>query len=319
VIASIAVAAAATALGGKKKKKKKTTTEPEWDDLESGEDEDEHEQPVPEPQSKKPNWESGIRTTTRGGERKKDPEWDDSESEDEKIASKSVTLERESGNAFGSDDEERIPKRRRTRHSVADRAVGSAKRSRGGDRSEDKDDYNDNLTIKPHGGTHRPSREVLGWIRTMSPMDQRKHVNVGMRVKVRFKDNVWYGGIIARVLSLGHKIKINFDDGTVEVSDFPDRDIVVDDQGNGRHRVDAQKFIPLREPLLSSNDNDSEQDENEGEKEEGDSPPQANRANPDSSDSNDSFDTDEEEELGALIYRSSLTAQGTATTNNRQS
>eukprot|EP00580_Thalassiosira_gravida_P011430 CAMPEP_0201640276 /NCGR_PEP_ID=MMETSP0493-20130528/21421_1 /ASSEMBLY_ACC=CAM_ASM_000838 /TAXON_ID=420259 /ORGANISM="Thalassiosira gravida, Strain GMp14c1" /LENGTH=80 /DNA_ID=CAMNT_0048113911 /DNA_START=28 /DNA_END=267 /DNA_ORIENTATION=+ len=80
----------------------------------------------------------------------------------------------------------------------------------------------------------------------MSSIDQRKHVNDGMRVKVRFKDNVWYGGMIASVLSLGHKIKISFDDGTVEVSDFPDRDIVVDDQDNGRHRVDAQNFIPVR-------------------------------------------------------------------------
>ena len=54
----------------------------------------------------------------------------------------------------------------------------------------------------------------------------------------------WYGGIISDVGSGGKKIRIKYDDGTSEISDFPDKDIVVDSEGNGHHRVPAHAFIP---------------------------------------------------------------------------
>lgn len=79
----------------------------------------------------------------------------------------------------------------------------------------------------------------------MPPDEQRENVWRGMRVKVRFDDNVWYGGSITGVLSLD-KIKIEYDDGTEEVSDFPDNDIVIDIQNDGSHCVNAKAFVPLR-------------------------------------------------------------------------
>ena len=45
----------------------------------------------------------------------------------------------------------------------------------------------------------------------------------------------WYGGVIVNVANKGKKIKIEYDDGTSEVADFPDRDIIVDDVNNGCH------------------------------------------------------------------------------------
>lgn len=76
------------------------------------------------------------------------------------------------------------------------------------------------------GATEQPTREVLTWVQTMSKSEQRKHIAQGLMVKVRFEDNVWYGGTIARVLNGKSQVAINFDDGTHEVSNFPDIDIV---------------------------------------------------------------------------------------------
>ena len=61
----------------------------------------------------------------------------------------------------------------------------------------------------------------------------------------------WYGGVISDVGSGGKKIRIKYDDGTSEISDFPDKDIVVDSEGNGHHRVSADAFIPpIMVPML---------------------------------------------------------------------
>ena len=54
----------------------------------------------------------------------------------------------------------------------------------------------------------------------------------------------WYGGLVTRVSTGGSKIRIKYDDGTSEVSKFPDKDVIVDDAGNGEHRVSAGRFIP---------------------------------------------------------------------------
>lgn len=192
----------------------------------------------------------------------------------------------------------------------------SAKRN-----TSDNDD--DSIVHKSYGGTDRPTRVVLTWVRAnMSDRKQRRHVHVGMRVKVRFKGSVWYGGITAGVIDRGQKIKIRFDDGTEEVSDFPDGDIIIDDQNNGRHHVDAQAFIPP-----SSNGDPEEEEEGENDEVEGkdtsaeDNSPDihvsmvasgtsTNLADSQQTNQNDSHhDSDEEEELGALIYRSSRMAK----------
>ena len=54
----------------------------------------------------------------------------------------------------------------------------------------------------------------------------------------------WYGGLVTRVSTGGSKIRIKYDDGTSEVSKFPDKDVIVDETGNGEHRVAAGRFIP---------------------------------------------------------------------------
>jgi len=50
------------------------------------------------------------------------------------------------------------------------------------------------------GSTDKPTREILAWVRSMSGEDQRKHVTPGLRVKVRFSNNIWYGGVIQNVV-----------------------------------------------------------------------------------------------------------------------
>ena len=101
-----------------------------------------------------------------------------------------------------------------------------------------------------------PSPELVVWMRGLSIKKQKKHVAAGMRVKVRFATNVrkrdgkivrrlkWYGGLVTKVSTGGSKIRIKYDDGTSEVSKFPDKDIIVDDTGNGEHLESAQRFIP---------------------------------------------------------------------------
>lgn len=46
------------------------------------------------------------------------------------------------------------------------------------------------------------------------------------------------------VSSEGKLIRIKYDDGTQEVADFPDKDIIVDAEANGRHKVSAEAFLP---------------------------------------------------------------------------
>jgi len=100
-----------------------------------------------------------------------------------------------------------------------------------------------------------PIAEVIEWSRTMPIKKARKHVAPGLRVKVRFATKVkrdgviirkkkWFGGRVAAASKEGSKIRIKYDDGTAEISKFPDKDVVVDDTLNGEHAVNANKFIP---------------------------------------------------------------------------
>lgn len=58
------------------------------------------------------------------------------------------------------------------------------------------------------------------------------------------KKKIWYGGRVTAVSKKGSKIKIKYDDGTTEISKFPDKDVVVDAAMNGEHSVPADRFIP---------------------------------------------------------------------------
>ena len=54
--------------------------------------------------------------------------------------------------------------------------------------------------------------------------------------------------MVASSLEQGSLIKIDFDDGTKEKCRFPDRDVIVDDVDNGRHRqgclMNSSAFVP---------------------------------------------------------------------------
>jgi len=214
------------------------------------------------------------------------------------------------------------------------------KRSKNEDTSDD--DISGSSDDENQYDTERPTREVLKWVRAMDPDEQRNFVSVGMRVKVRFDDNLWYGGVIVRVMLQGEMIKIDFDDGAREVSKFPDNDIIVDDQNNGSHYADAQAFVPMQ--WESSGSAVNELAELEDESDSDDCPnnpagviaavgtgtikskqnaelicqplPQAAKISPGPHDKHQSshnshpYDSDEEEELGALIYQHSLAAKG---------
>ncbi len=97
-----------------------------------------------------------------------------------------------------------------------------------------------------------PTKEQYAWVVGMSETASRAAISCGMRVKVRFtKPKLkWYGGVVTQVSSTGSKIRILYDDGTKEISDFPDNEIIVDECDNGRHSVDATEFQPKE--LLST-------------------------------------------------------------------
>ena len=76
-----------------------------------------------------------------------------------------------------------------------------------------------------------------------------------IRLQVRFATKVkrdgkivrkkkWFGGRVSAVSKEGSKIRIKYDDGTAEISKFPDKDVVVDDAFNGEHQANAVKFQP---------------------------------------------------------------------------
>ncbi|KAG7374060.1 CW-type zinc finger domain containing protein [Nitzschia inconspicua] len=101
-----------------------------------------------------------------------------------------------------------------------------------------------------------PTAEVMDRALNLTDKECRKHIDVGLRVKVRFATKVkkegkpivkkiWYGGRVAVVSKRGTKIKIKYDDGTSEIAKFPDDDIVVDAVMNGEHAKPADFFLPI--------------------------------------------------------------------------
>lgn len=119
-----------------------------------------------------------------------------------------------------------------------------------------------------------PSIDIIDWMETLSTKKKRRHMNAGLRVKVRFSTKVrkrdqkvikklkWYGGLVTAVSTGGSKIRIKYDDGTSEVSTFPDKDVVVDDQDNGQHRVSADVYLPPddEEQIVEPSEDDDEPD-----------------------------------------------------------
>lgn len=189
--------------------------------------------------------------------------------------------------------------------------------------SNSDDDYkaDDRSSNRNSVATVRPCREILSWVRSMSDQEQRNCVKVGMRVKVRFKGSVWYGGVVTDVMDEGHKVKIDFDDGTTETSHFPDIDIVIDAEHNGMHQVDGHAFVP---PCFGSKqqengsevkksqclDNEVSIKPSDPSKDESKKKQVANTGSLREENENDSqSDSDEEAEMGAIIYKSSLTAK----------
>jgi len=54
----------------------------------------------------------------------------------------------------------------------------------------------------------------------------------------------WFGGCVVAVTQEGKMITIQYDDGTSECSEFPDKHVIVDDVDNGTHLANAHAFIP---------------------------------------------------------------------------
>ena len=109
----------------------------------------------------------------------------------------------------------------------------------------------------------------------------RREVRADMRVNVQFEDKILYGGTIAEVVDGGRKVGIEYDDGTYEMSDYLDKDMVV---GFARDH--------FCQPC--SNDNIKT--------EEGKMHAAGNASTPQTSQANGS-DSDDDAELGASIYK----------------
>jgi len=133
-------------------------------------------------------------------------------------------------------------------------------------KKKDKDDSG-SKTVPP------PLPEILEWSRNLSERKCRKNVASGMRVKVRFsakvkregkvvKKKIWYGGRVSAVSKEGSKIRIKYDDGTSEISKFPDKDVVVDETSNGEHLVVADRFVPpsMRGPHVQEEEEPEEEE-----------------------------------------------------------
>jgi hypothetical protein len=97
-----------------------------------------------------------------------------------------------------------------------------------------------------------PTQPVLAWVMGMSPDKQRRKIMRGMRVKVRFVNPTlqWYGGVITAVAPKGDKVKIKYDDGTKESAAFPDREIVIDADGNGEHSPKVEDRVKAFRPKV---------------------------------------------------------------------
>ena len=80
-----------------------------------------------------------------------------------------------------------------------------------------------------------------------------KKGNLNGRITRKLK---WYGGVIAGTANGGRRVRIKYDDGTAEVADFPDKDIIIDAECNGRHLANAAAFRPPTPSPDNSDDDD---------------------------------------------------------------
>jgi CW-type Zinc Finger len=107
-----------------------------------------------------------------------------------------------------------------------------------------------------------PEQAVIQHMSALSFDVCRQHMQPGLRVKVLFdKPSVqWYGGRVRRLLSTadGMRICIQYDDGTTEETNFPDRKyndnglmvdtVIVDAVGNGEHDAAVQDLASVYIP-----------------------------------------------------------------------
>ncbi|VEU33799.1 unnamed protein product [Pseudo-nitzschia multistriata] len=178
------------------------------------------------------------------------------------------------GGASGAESDGELPPRQ---EEDADRATKKKKKNK------NKDSAASAKTSEGSGIVPAPTREVVFWGKQMPQKRARKAIEVGMRVKVRFATNatrirkdgrrvskkIFYGGKVTAKSALGSKIKIKYDDGTSEVSKFPDKDVVVDAVGNGEHAVPAGDFLPPEDDdnIQNGNENENKRGETEAEAE----------------------------------------------------
>jgi hypothetical protein len=87
-----------------------------------------------------------------------------------------------------------------------------------------------------------PSRATIQWHEKLPSPVQRRHIQIGHRVKVVISGR-WFGGLVTFVMNGEEDVSIKFDNGDREDFGFPNECIVVDDQGNGRHKVGARIFL----------------------------------------------------------------------------
>mmetsp|Transcript_31665 Transcript_31665/g.40598 ORF Transcript_31665/g.40598 Transcript_31665/m.40598 type:complete len:942 (-) Transcript_31665:111-2936(-) len=107
-----------------------------------------------------------------------------------------------------------------------------------------------------------------GQVTPPSPSTISKHIQPkrGRRIKVKFENNIWYGGTVEGFDSPNGVLHIKYDDGTHENTKFPDDDIVVESIFNQSYV--SQNESPVRHqqtkkrPVVS--DSSEDDSDNEG-------------------------------------------------------
>lgn len=151
-----------------------------------------------------------------------------------------------------SADEEKPPKKVKDQQQPEEHQTDHG-RDAGNDDSKNNNNNHDGQgapSTKPKT-VQPPDQDLLDWQLALPQKRSRRGVKKGLRVKVRFalrkggkRKKKWFGGMITAVSKEGSKIRIKYDDGTTEVTKFPDKDICIDDTSNGQHLCRADRFIP---------------------------------------------------------------------------
>ncbi len=77
----------------------------------------------------------------------------------------------------------------------------------------------------------------------------------------------WYGGVVSEVKADGGRIRILYDDDTSEMADFPDGDIIVDAEENGKHSKSAGGNNPSLNPFIPPPESEEQKEESDEHKE----------------------------------------------------